>query len=278
MRKTFDTFDYVKDLGKDLVHEFEKAGKTTHPHSVGGGREKSAIDKLKDILPEGIGVGSGFVIDSNGSVSSQCDIILYEKNLALKFNSNDSANCYYNCESVIAVGEVKSDLTKKELLDSLAKMKKIKNLTRYCSNTRNFRGYLSTLGMIGTESEKYDPLNKNKDQIFTFLICNTFKIKENTIVSNIKSTQYQLYEYINCIISIEGKLLGYYKKEENSNNYSKSIGAINAEVIGISNIDNPFGQLLDLIFWIIYSGRTVDYNPKIYILERGIFNASFFPL
>ena len=54
MRKNFDTFEYVDDLGKDLVRDFEKAGKTTHPHSVGEGREKSAINKLKDILPSGI--------------------------------------------------------------------------------------------------------------------------------------------------------------------------------------------------------------------------------
>ena len=73
MRKNFDTFEYVDDLGNDLVRDFEKAGKTTHPHSVGEGREKSAINKLKDILPSGIGVGSGFVIDSriiNISVNS----------------------------------------------------------------------------------------------------------------------------------------------------------------------------------------------------------------
>lgn len=34
MRKNFDAFEYVDDLGKDLVRDFEKAGKTTHPHSV----------------------------------------------------------------------------------------------------------------------------------------------------------------------------------------------------------------------------------------------------
>ena len=34
----------------------------------------------------------------------------------------DAENTYYNCESVIAVGEVKSVVTRKELEDSLDKL------------------------------------------------------------------------------------------------------------------------------------------------------------
>ena len=60
MKKSFNKFEYVKDLGADLIREFEKKGKTTHPHSIGEGREKSAIDKLRDILPDGVDIGSGF--------------------------------------------------------------------------------------------------------------------------------------------------------------------------------------------------------------------------
>ena len=59
------------------VFEFEKAGMTTHPHAVGSGRENSARMKLKNILPAGVGIGSGFVIDSYGNTSQQCDIMLF---------------------------------------------------------------------------------------------------------------------------------------------------------------------------------------------------------
>ena len=162
MRDYFDTYEYVDDLGKDLIRDFEKAGKTTHPHSVGGGREKTAINKLKNILPSGIGIGSGFVIDSFGNVSSQCDIIIYEKDLCLKFNTEDENNCYYNCESVIAVGEVKSNLNKKDLEDSINKFKKIRNLKRRLEDNRNFRHYLSKLTAYGAESEIYDQEHNNR--------------------------------------------------------------------------------------------------------------------
>ena len=46
MKKQFDTFEYVRDLFLDLIRDFEKSGKTTHPDAVGIGREKSAIRRL----------------------------------------------------------------------------------------------------------------------------------------------------------------------------------------------------------------------------------------
>lgn len=39
MEKKFNTKEYIKLLGEELVFEFNKAGMTTHPHAVGGGRE-----------------------------------------------------------------------------------------------------------------------------------------------------------------------------------------------------------------------------------------------
>lgn len=265
MRKTFDTFEYVIDLGKDLVREFEKAGKTTHPHSVGEGREKSAIDKLKDILPSGVGVGSGFVIDSYGNVSSQCDIVIYEKELCLKFNAFDDRNSYYNCESVIAVGEVKSDLGQKELDDSINKLKKIKNLKRHLNDNRNFRCYLSKLTAYGAESEIYDPKRKSLDQIFTFIICNSFKLDYKKIISSIKKIDNK-YEYPNTIISVNGQSIGFSKKE--GRYFTNQLSSLNSEFINYGITEFSFSQLLEKIFYVIEHGRTVSYNPRIYILKE----------
>lgn len=265
MKKTFDTFEYVKDLGIDLVREFEKKGKTTHPNSVGEGREKSAIDKLKDILPDGVGVGSGFVIDSFGNISSQCDIILYEKNLCLKFNNDDEKYRYYNCESVIAVGEVKSDLGTKELDDAMKKLKKVKNLKRYSEDT-SFRRYLSPNGLIGTDNEKIDQVNNECDQILTFIICNSFLLQTEKILEKIKTSGYNQYEYINCIVSVDGKYIGYAKHEENQN--IQKMSAIDSNFFTISNDEYAFGMLVNLLLLIIKIGRSVSYNPNIYISKN----------
>jgi len=275
MKKNFDTFEYVIDLGVDLVREFEKAGKTTHPHSVGEGREKSAIDKLKDILPSGIGVGSGFVIDSYGNVSSQCDIVIYEKDLCLKFNAADDRNSYYNCESVIAIGEVKSDLAQKELDDSIKKLKKIKELKRLSNNNRNFRKYLTTLTAYGAESEIYDQNNKPLDQIFTFIICNSFKLNYKSIISALKKIENK-YECPNAIISVSGESIGYSRK--NGEYFTNEMSAINSDFINYGTTEFAFGQLLDKIFHVIEYGRTTRYNPSVYILKQFKYSIETFPI
>lgn len=275
MRDFFDTYEYVDDLGKDLVRDFEKAGKTTHPHSVGEGREKSAINKLKDILPSGIGIGSGFVIDSFGNVSSQCDIIIYEKDLCLKFNTDDEKNCYYNCESVIAVGEVKSDLNKKELKDSVKKIKRIKNLKRRLENNRNFRNYLSKLTAYGAESERYNQNVNCLDQIYTFILCKSFKINYENIIEIIKENE-NLYEYPNAIVSIAGEYIGYSKQI--GNNLLNVISALNGDSFTHSQVSSPFSLLLDKIFYIIEHGRSVKYNPGIYILKSEKYSVTKIPI
>ena len=61
---------------------------TTHLHAVGRGRKNSARIKLKNILPAGVGVGSGFVIDSYGNTSQQCDII-YMKSASCEISAAD---------------------------------------------------------------------------------------------------------------------------------------------------------------------------------------------
>lgn len=264
MEKTFNTFEYVKDLGIDLVRDFEKSGKTTHPHSVGEGREKSAMNKLRNLLPEGIGVGSGFIIDSYGNVSSQCDLIIYEKNLCLKFNNDDERNRYYNCESVLAVGEVKSDLNKKDLEDSLKKLKKIKNLKRYAPRERRYRTYLSTQTMIGIESDTIDMINNELDQILTFVICKSIKMKEENMVDLFKELDLAKYEYINCIISVCGDYIGY-TKDVKSRGKLKRLSAIGADEISFCKSDNSFGMLVELIFLVIKCGKTTEYITNRYI-------------
>lgn len=184
MEERFDSKEYIKILGEELISDFIKAGKTTHTCAVGSGREKALMNKLKSILPHGVGVGSGFVIDSFGNTSSQCDLIIYEEEFALKFIiNNDDTYAYYNCESVIAVGEIKSDASIADIEDSFKKLKKIRELIRYRENDNRFRCYLSKLVACGADSEKYEPNEKNTDQIFTFVLCKSLKTPLSSIAN-----------------------------------------------------------------------------------------------
>ncbi|MBQ9396976.1 MAG: hypothetical protein IJU08_00595 [Bacteroidales bacterium] len=211
MESSFNLKEYIRYLGRELVSEFEKAGIMTHPGAVGSGRETSAKQKLKQILPAGVGVGSGFVIDSFGHTSRQCDIILYEENFALRVSPNlDTENTYYNCESVIAVGEVKSIVTRKELEDSLDKLSIIKGLQRK-DDGNSLRNYLSSQAIMETfeESRPYEPKADAKKQIFTFLLCQSFNMTTEMIVSVLKERCSEDWQYPNRMISTEGAYYGY---------------------------------------------------------------------
>ena len=217
MEKKFNTKEYIKLLGEELVFEFNKAGMTTHPHAVGGGREQSARTKLKSILPAGIGVGSGFVIDSFGNTSQQCDIILYEENFAMKFIVNgDYTNTYYNCESVIAVGEIKSVASMTEVKDAIDKLAKIKRLKRYNNDGYNTRNYLSATAIrnsLKNDKLEYNSDNDTHSQIFTFLMCQKLEAKTDSIVNYMKEACEKECEYINKILSTEGAYLSYLDTE-----------------------------------------------------------------
>lgn len=213
MKNNFNVQDYIKFLGEELVHEFSVAGMTTHPHAVGSGRENSARLKLKNILPAGVGVGSGFVIDSYGNTSQQCDIILYEENFAMKFAvNNDQANTYYNCESVIAVGEVKSVASMTEIRDAINKLRQVKRLKRYNDDGYNTRNYLSATAVrnsLGDEKLEYNSDENTMGQIFTFLLCQDLKAKTQSIVSSMDEMCDKECEYINRIISTNGAYISF---------------------------------------------------------------------
>ena len=98
MEKRFDINNYVANLGRELVFEFTQAKLSTQAVAIGSNKESSVINKLSNILPSGVGIGSGFVYDSFGNVSNQSDIILYEKDFCIKATIKyDEKNSFYNC-------------------------------------------------------------------------------------------------------------------------------------------------------------------------------------
>lgn len=117
MQKKFDISKFIEDLGEDLVTIFSRSSEQgIHPDEVGKLKEINITKQIESILPSGVGIGRGYVFDSEENISNQCDIILYEKNLIPVFVRNENIEySYFPCEGVIAVGEIKSTLTIDEL-------------------------------------------------------------------------------------------------------------------------------------------------------------------
>ena len=132
MDNAFDVDEHIARIGARLVREFDEARAATSPTAVGDAMESPVRKQLEQLLPRGIAVGSGFVIDSYGATSSQTDVVLYERDICPVFSINDTpGTTYYPCEGVIAVGQVKSTLTKTLLEDEFKKIASVKRLQRY---------------------------------------------------------------------------------------------------------------------------------------------------
>ena len=132
MQQKFDSVKFIQTIGNRLVDEISNARKATTPGIVGAAVERPVREQLENILPRGIAVGQGCVIDSYGNVSQQIDIVLYERDICPVFKINNTPEAtYYPCEGVIAVGEIKSVLNTNGLNDAFNKIKSVKALARY---------------------------------------------------------------------------------------------------------------------------------------------------
>ena len=101
------------------------------PHSaeIGSSIEKCIRSALQEVLPGKIGVADGFVIDSEGRVSKQMDIVLFDKLGTPIISSNEGARVF-PVETTYACGEIKTQLNASTLQDTFEKCSSYKNLSR----------------------------------------------------------------------------------------------------------------------------------------------------
>ena len=127
----FSATDFITRLGRSLIKEFEEARQATTSPLIGVAIETPVRRRLEQVLPRGVAVGSGCVIDSYGNCSRQRDVVLYERDICPVFSINDTPeSTYYPCEGVMAVIEVKSSVASAELKDSFEKIASVKRLCR----------------------------------------------------------------------------------------------------------------------------------------------------
>ncbi len=169
---SFNSSEYMAHIAKRLTQEFAFSASAGTPGLVGSSKEHPARVQLENLMPDGIGVGSGIVIDSYGGVSKQQDIVVFEK-ICPVFSINGSPDAtYYPVEGVIAAGEVKSTLGKAELDDAFSKSVSVKELKRHAvaygdglglEPTVSFRNYTSVISMACAPEEQYDQNTKSLD-------------------------------------------------------------------------------------------------------------------
>lgn len=273
MDKTFSSHKFLDDLAEELIFNFARAGGGTTPGLVGSAREHEVRRKLQSVLPTKVAVATGCVIDSFGNTSNQCDVILYEKDHCPVFSVNgDPAATYIPCESVIAVGEIKSSLGTSEINDAVAKIAKVKSLRRYLNDPTCFRHYGSVMSVQGAPSEAFDPEHKPLDQIFGFILCHESSLTHATLADRYATacSRHPAHLSPNLMVSLkDGLVLFTNGKREVLENRMNA-----AHIFFGRTPDGEVSYLINKLVTAANGGRTTEVLPYArYLLKSG--NAAF---
>lgn len=132
---------------------------TSHPGELGKDREEIIRQFLRHYLPKRFEVSHGFAFDSGGKLSEQLDIVIADSQVCPRFETPGGIRDF-PCESIVAVGQVKSALTgRKQLQGALANLESVKSLDRSAKGKA-----------IDISHQEYiDPLSNHLHQIFTFV-------------------------------------------------------------------------------------------------------------
>lgn len=156
--------DYV-NLSRQIF--VNKEGTLIHPGEFGMYREKIIKEFLTPFLPTRLAVGSGFIITAENNISTQCDIIIYDREHTPVIENGEQR--FFPVECVAGVIEVKSKLTKSELKKALIKLTEIKKLRNDIGNNPYiFKDY--------TGGGKFNAKTYIRDQMATFLICESIDV------------------------------------------------------------------------------------------------------
>ena len=271
MQRNFDPISYAIDVGRELVSSFAQAGQATTPGLVGSAREAPTRKRLEHLLPQGIAVGTGCVIDSHGGTSKQMDVVLYEKHLCPEYSINeDPATTYYPCEGVIAVGEIKSSMASTDLEDTFAKIASVKKLRRYTRRSDDglglgatvpYRVYGASIPMHGTEAEEFDQDTKPFDQIFGFALAGSLALQPETLCTKYAKMA-ALHERVlspNLIVTLEDNQVLTPLRMPPDDKPSIGISAQESDFIScVTRPDGVFQFLLARIYSVYRQGRMVE--------------------
>jgi len=124
-----DARELYRAVSDRMQSDFEITGHHNHMPTRGTAREGVLEEFLSQgRLPPKYGLGAGEVVGRVRDVSRQCDLIVYDKmdGLSLLYNKHSQI---YPIDCVYGIIEVKSRLSKSELIDSLDKIKAFKKMS-----------------------------------------------------------------------------------------------------------------------------------------------------
>lgn len=189
-----------KNTSRTVFFDDEKK-RLIHSGEFGTYREKIVKDFLKFFTPQKFEMGTGFIISPNDDVSTQCDIIVYDRNITPLIQSNE-LQTFYPAETAIGVGEVKSIMSKDDFKTAINKLARIKQI----------KSKIPSPSLFKKRERPFNPQEILWDSTFTFIVCEKLDFNFNDIETKIDSMyddDIEPWHRHNLILSIEDGLLLY---------------------------------------------------------------------
>ena len=195
--------DIIATYYNDIITGSNKL-RMIHPTDIsasGYELEEPIRTALKRLLPEKFLVSQGHVINKDGLVSPQFDIIICDRLATPTLFTTQNDTNYFPIETVIAIGEIKNTLLKKDISKFQEDIKFVKeDMNRVLVKNTIYDG-------INDDTLFEDflmyPGRCTKNPLFTFIIAvnNKFKINNNKLFpelenNSIPDTIHILKEYI----------------------------------------------------------------------------------
>lgn len=143
--------DFQEDMSRSLNIS---RNHIPHPGSKGDATEAEWIEWLSKYLPKRYQIDKAFIVDCEGNLSQQIDIVIYDKQYT-PFVFHHAKTIYVPAESVYAVFEVKQELDKANLLYASEKIACVRQLKRTSGKIYHAGGKYTILNHLLKLSEVY---------------------------------------------------------------------------------------------------------------------------
>ena len=208
-----DHFIYsFKEASRELFFDEDKE-RLIHAGEFGRLREVVSKGFIRFTIPRRLDIGTGFIMNHIGDVSTQVDLIVYDKNETPLVQDSEK-QFFYPVETVCAAGEIKSVLSKNDFKKAINKLARIKEIKERIAKTNTEIIRTNPQRPLPT---KFDPENNDSDRMLTFLICERFDFNSSNLTNELNA----LYESDieprnkhNMILSIDDGLLIYTYPED----------------------------------------------------------------
>jgi hypothetical protein len=185
---------FVDAFSEDGERIFKGGGKLIHPAEFGRYRENATKDLLSLVLKRDCAVSDGFLINSEGAVSTQCDIIIH--NAEMQPIIADDIAKMFPVEEVRAFGEIKSKLSKDEFVKALQKMAQNKKMFDIISGAKGRQGFMG--------------------HAYSFLACNELDFDINKLNFDDVYVDFERKYWHNAILSVKNGAFCYRMSEPKS--------------------------------------------------------------